>query len=221
MRDNKAVATLATLVTLGSGLALTFCLSSGFGPEEDPLPHRAAGRVLAEQTLSLLKPGGQVTVITRDTAFFENPAADILLTSFQKELHKAGIKIDSIHALQIDPLRPVAVPAGDFLQWIQRSAKGSVIVSLMGPPVFDPEHCRQLSEIKPAIVAFCPGPSRDQVDLRSLFARGLLQAAVVSKRAVARPKNPQPSEQEAFDRQFVAVTSGNLSALPAVSNLSP
>jgi len=70
-------------------------------------------------------------------------------------LAKAGVKIDSIQALEVDPLRPVAVPAGDFFQWIKNSTKGSVIVSLMGPPMLNETQLEQLGEVKPAIVAFC------------------------------------------------------------------
>src|SRR5690349_1514344 len=182
MRDNKAISTLAGLVALGSGLALVFSVTSGFGPHLDRGPHQAAGRVLAEQTLALLKPGGTLMVITRDTVDFQNPAADALLASLRHRLAKASVKIDSIQALKIDPLRPLAVPAGDFFQWIKSRPQGSVILSLMGPPLLNEAQLAQLGEIKPAIIAFCPGPLRNQADLRSLFSRGLLQAAVVSKR---------------------------------------
>lgn len=220
MRDNKAIGTLAGLVALGSGLVLVFCVSGGLGPRLDPRPHQAAGRVLAEQALSLLKPGGTLMVITRDTAAFENPAADALLASVRQRLGKAGVKIDSIQALKVDPLRPLAVPAGDFFQWIKSQAKGNVILSLMGPPILNEAQLAQLGEVKPAIIAFCPGPLRDQADLRSLFSRGLLQAAVVSKRKAALAAGGL-SEQQAFDRQFVAVTPGNLAALTAPLNPVP
>jgi hypothetical protein len=220
MRDNKAIGTMAALVALGSSGALVFVLSGGFGPRLDPVPHQAAGRVLAQQTLSLLKPGGLVTIITRDTTTFQNPATDVLLASLRKQLTKAGVKIDSIQALEVDPLRPVAVPAGDFFQWIKNSTKGSVIVSLMGPPMLNEAQLVQLGEVKPAIVAFCSGPARDQVDLRSLFSRGLLHAAVVSRRDVAA-QNGSLNEQQAFERQFIAVTPSNLAALSTASNPVP
>jgi hypothetical protein len=221
MRDNKAIGTLAGLVALGCSVALVFSVSGGFGPRLDPLPHQAAGRVLAEQTLSLLKPGGLVTVITRDTSTFQNPATDVLLASLRNQLAKAGVKIASLQALEVDPLRPVAVPAGDFFQWIKNSAKGSVIVSLMGPPVLNETQSAQLGEVKPAIVAFCSGPVREQVDLRSLFSSGLLHAAVVSRRNVTSQNRSSLSEQQSFERQFIAVTPSNLAALATASNPVP
>ena len=48
----------------------------------------------------------------------------------------------------------------------------------------------RLGEIKPAIIALCSGPVREQVDLRTLFSQHLLRAAVVSRRPVlARAAN--------------------------------
>src|SRR5579872_1906755 len=144
MRDNKVIGAAAGVVALGSALALVFSLSSGFGPHIDPAPYQAVGRVLARQSLAFLKPGGRVTVITRDTLSFQNPATDCQLASFRKELGKAGVKIDSLRALQIDPLRPTTVPAGDFLQWIKKASKGDVLVSFMGPPIFNDTQLAQL-----------------------------------------------------------------------------
>ena len=200
---------VAGVTAFGSGLAIAFCLSGGFGPRIDPVPHEAVGRVLAWQTLSLLKPGGQ------------NPATDIQFAAFRAELKRSGVKIASVESLQADPLRPVGVPSGDFFRLIKFSATGNVIVSLMGPPVLTEPQLLQLGEPKPAIVAFCSGPLRDQVDLRSLFSHGLLHAAVVSKRTAAVSRARPASEREAFARHFVAVTPANLTALAAPSNNSP
>lgn len=221
MRDNKVIGTAAGVVALGSALALVFTLSAGFGPHLDAAPYEAVGRVLARQTLGFLKPGGHVTVITRDTVSFQNPATDYQLASFRRELAKTGAKLDSVQALQIDPLRPMTVPAGDFFQWIKNASTGDVLVSFMGPPVLSETQLAQLGDVKPAIVAFCSGSVRDQVDLRALFSLGLLRAAVVSKRSAAVRIRPAGSERELFDRQFVEVTTANIGALSAVSNPVP
>jgi hypothetical protein len=136
-------------------------------------------------------------------------------------LARTQVKIGAVEVLQIDPLRPMAVPSGDFVQWIKHASNGSVIVSLMGPPVFSDKELSQLSEIKPAIVALCSGPVREQVDLRSLFSKGLLQAAVVSKRSALCKAASSSNERDAFDSRFVEVTSGNLASLSSVSNAFP
>jgi hypothetical protein len=221
MRDNKLVGTVSVLVTLSSCLAVVLSFSGVLGPSLDTSPHEAAGRVLARQARALLKPGGQITVIARDTAAFQNPATDLQLAAFRKELMKAGTAISSVQVIQIDPLRPTAVPSGDFFQCVKGSTRESVIVSLMGPPVFTEAQVAQLNEAKPAIVAFCPGPIRDQVNLRTLFAQGLLKAAVVSRRNKDIKRSPTRNEREAFDSRFVEVTSANLSALTSSSNPSP
>jgi hypothetical protein len=221
MRDNNAIDILAGSIILGSAVAIGLALSDGLGPRLETAPFREAGRVLARQAIPLLKPGGSIMVITRDTVAFQNPASDALLKSFRKELTKAGGKIDSVQALQVDPLRPVAVPPGDFFQWIKKSAPGSVIVSFMGPPVLTENQIAQLGENKASIVAFCSGPVRDQVDLRSLFTHGLVQAAVVSKRPAESRVGQSGSDREAFERQFLEITPGNLAGLASSSNSSP
>jgi hypothetical protein len=217
MQNNKAIGTISAIVTAGSIVAICLSLTGGLAPGIDAAPHQAAGRVLARQTLSLLKPGGHLTVITRDTVTFRNPASDILFTSFRKQLGKAGTKIDSLETLQIDPLRPVEVPPGDFFQLIKNAAKGSVIVSLMGPPILTEAQLAQLGEIKPAIIAFCPGPAREQADLRTLFSKGVLQAAVVTKRHPQVKKGGHSTETEAFDQQFIEVSPANVTGLASIS----
>jgi hypothetical protein len=206
------------LAILGAAAALVLTVTGGSGPRLEPGPFREAGRVLAQQTLSELKPGGLLTVITRDTAAFQNPASDVLLKSFRNELSRSGVKIDATQAIEIDPLRPVSVPAGDFFQLINKSAKGSVLVSFMGPPVLNETQVSQLGEIKPAIIALCSGPVRDQVELRTLFSQGLLRAAVVSRRPVLAAPANSGTDRAAFDREFVAVTANNVTALPISAN---
>ena len=221
MRDNKAIATAAGVVALGSALGLLVSLSSGFGPRTDRAVPEALGRALARQTLKLLKPGGKVTVITRDTGTFQNPASDFQLSAFRQALGNAGVAIGSVQALQIDPLRPSMAPPGDFLQWIKQGAKGDVLVSFMGPPMLNETQLGRLGEIKPSIVAFCSGPVLSQTDLVGLFAHGLLQAAIVSRRSgVAQNRNGM-NEQELFNRQFAEVTPENVAAFSTASNPLP
>lgn len=217
MRDNKVAGTAAALVLFGSALAIVYSLSGGFGPSLDPAPHQAVGQVLARQTLSLLKPGGRIIVIARDTVTFQTPASEVQFAAFRKEVSKAGAKIDSVQSISINPINPLAVPSGDFLQDIQSASSGSVIVSLMGPPLLTEAQMAEFNQVKPAVVAFCPGAIRDEVDLRSLFAHGLLKAAVVSKPRAAIARGSAKSEQDAFDRQFVEVTPANLAALSSPS----
>jgi hypothetical protein len=207
MRDSKAVNVIAGLVALGASAAILISLRGGFPPRPNPKPHQAAGWMLARQALGLLKPGGQIIIVARDTAAFKNPATEIQLASFKKELRKARAVIGSIRAIQIDPLKPTEAPPGDFFELIRHAPAENVIVSFMGPPLLSETQAGQLGAAKPGIVAFCSGSLPDQIDLRWFFERGLLQAAVLSRR---NPLASQPKDLQGwFDRSFVAVTTAD------------
>ncbi|MGO9200066.1 MAG: hypothetical protein ACLQM8_05945 [Limisphaerales bacterium] len=207
MRDSKAVNVIAGLVVLGASAAILFSLRGGFPPRPNPKPHQAAGWMMARLALGLLKPGGQIVIISRDTAAFKNPATEIQLASFKKALRKSHAVIGSIRAIQVDPLKPVEAPPGDFFELIRQTPGENVIVSFMGPPLLTEAQAGQLGAAKPGIVAFCSGGLPDQIDLRWFFERGLLQAAVVSR---PNPLASQPKDLQGwFDRFFVAVTTAD------------
>ena len=213
MRDSKTIQIIAALVTVGAVAAMVITERGGFAPSLNAAPHRAAGAELARQALSLMKPGGQIMVITRDTMAFQNPASDFLLEGFQRELRRAHAGIGEIQRLQVDPLRLIEVPSGDFQNWIHHAAAGDVIVSFMGPPLLTSEQRRQLGEIQPAIVAFCPGGWPDWVDFRSLFAQGLLRAAIVSR----CDQHSTAVNSQKFDQNFTVITAANVDEFMATS----
>jgi hypothetical protein len=217
MRDSKVIQALAGVIALGSVVSMAITLRGGFSPGVERQPHQAAGWAMAKQTVSLLKPGGQVMLITRDTSEFKNPAMDVLEASFRKELRQAGKSVNTVQAVQVDPLRPLEVPPGDFLEWIRKSPAGSVIVSFMGPPMLTVAQRKQLGEIKPAIVAFCPGAMPDQINLPSLFDRAVLHAAIVSRRNSTSSASKPQGMQAWFDRNFAVVTAANVGDLAALS----
>src|ERR1044072_7129338 len=93
---------IAAVLIIGSACAAIFLSTSEFGPTVDRTLHAEIGRVLAKETLSLLRPGGQITVITRDTEPFPQPALDVLLKSFEAEIRRGGdIKVGT-HLVQLD-----------------------------------------------------------------------------------------------------------------------
>jgi hypothetical protein len=187
MRESKVIGTISGFTAFAAGAVIYFSTQGGTGPSFDATPHQATGLVIAQQTLAVLKPGGQISIIARDTRAFKNPASDVQLATFRKTVRDAGAVIRTTRLLQIDPLRPVLVPATDFFELIRNSPPGSVIVSFMGPPLLTDAQCAQLGETKPSIVAFCSGSIPDLVDLRALFEQGLLQAAVIAKRTSPPP----------------------------------
>jgi hypothetical protein len=218
MRDSKVIGGLAGLVILASVAGLSLSLQGGFGPRFDSQCYAAAGWGMAQQAIRLLKPGGKVVVITRDTASFKNPATDIQLAGFKKALQTAHVSIDHVLALQVDPLRPVQVPPGDFLELIRKTSPDDVIVSFMGPPLLDEAQRGRLGQARPAIVAFCSGRLADTADLPALFSQGLLQTAVIARRTDQRGSPTPSSPQGWFDRSFAVVTASDPSALTGIAS---
>ena len=73
MRNHNSTDIVAIL-TASAAFAAIFLCSWEFRPPVDRKLHSEIGRVLAKEALSLLRPGGQITVITRDTEAFPQPA---------------------------------------------------------------------------------------------------------------------------------------------------
>jgi hypothetical protein len=213
MLESKVLGVAAGLVTVAAWAALWVANQGGFGPTINSKPHEASGWMLARQALELLQPGAPLVVITRDTTAFKNPASDFQLAGFKNTLRQAGVTISKLQALQVDPLRPVEVPPGDFFELIRNTPKGGVIVSFMGPPLLSELQRKQLGEVKPSILAFCSGSLADSVDLRTLFDQGLLQRAIVSRTNVLRAPDASPDLQRWFDQSFVVITASNHASL--------
>ena len=88
---NRNSTDIVAIVTTSAALAAIFLSSWEFGPRVDRKLHSEIGRVLAKEALSLLRPGGQITVITRDTETFPQPALDgSPAESFQAEDPSSG-----------------------------------------------------------------------------------------------------------------------------------
>jgi hypothetical protein len=204
MRNRKSVDTVAILAACAA-LAIIAQLSWGFGPPIDRKLHSEIGRALAKEALSLLRPGGQIVVITRDTEAFRQPALDILLKSFNKEIRRAGDIAVATQSIQLDPLRPVEVPPGDFYELIRRSSAERVIVSLLGPPALTGEQRTALGRVKPKVIAFCSGNLAETLDLRELFNAGLLQVALINRPASPVTGDAAPNSSSAFDRLYTVV----------------
>ena len=213
MESTKAKRWSASLVILGSvGL---LCLSfNALPPRPDPKPHEALGKVLAEHTAKLLGGGGRLVVIARDSVTFDIPAASIQLESFKKTLRQAGLTPTAISILKFDPLRPVAVPPGDFFEIIRKAAPADVIVSFLGPPTLTDEQQARLGENRPRIVAVCSGGIPHQVDLKKIFGDKLLQAAIISRKDSPRGPPKEGTTQAWFDHRYQIITAANFRDLP-------
>jgi hypothetical protein len=185
MRNRKAIDALSLGAIFISAGIIALSLWA-LPPKVDSQLYSEMGRVLARQALELLPPGGEISVIARDTTVYPQPAMEIALNEFRKEADRAGIKVTA-RLIQLDPLRPVEVPPGDFYEAIRRGKPNQVIVSLLGPPVLEPEQRNKLPQGRPKIVALCIGSLAEQSDLQGLFQEGLLHAAIVRKKAPNPP----------------------------------
>lgn len=168
---------LGALVSLAA-LAWTF---GSLPPTEDSGVPGRIGREMALEALRLRGPAGRVVVLARDTEEFPQKAVDVALSGFHAELGKAGTKADVVRRFQVDPLRMVQVPPGDFFELMRRSKPGDVIVSFMGPPLLSEEQRTQLGVIQPKVVAFCPGYLPRYINLALMVERGLIHGGVVAR----------------------------------------
>jgi hypothetical protein len=173
----------ALAVALGA-VALTLLVIAWWRPAPplNKMVPLELGRTLAAESLKLLKPGGKLTIIARDTDVFPQPAMALALSTLQKELHRAGAEIRSTQLVQLDPIRPSAVPSGDFYELLRRLPDGEVIVSLLGPPVLSEEQKEKLGRPRARVAALCTGTSENT---EALFASGLLYVAIINKPAAS------------------------------------
>lgn len=210
MRNHWVPQLLAGLVIAGAA-AVWLSVTQSFPPSADRALHREIGETLAHEALARLAKDAEITVITRDTADFPQPALDQLMAGFTRTVRQANARIGTVRPLEVDPLRLVEVPSGDFVSLLRRAKPGDVIVSLMGPPLLTPDDQRQLGPVRARVVAFCPGALPAQIDLRRLFADGLIHAAVVNR--PARTDSAAKPRALNFDQSYRVVTATNIGAL--------
>jgi hypothetical protein len=208
MRNSRSIDVVAGACILTAGLGVLIASCERAAPLDREL-HSAIGQALAQESVHLLGPGGRLTVITRDTEAFPQPALDLLFKSFKREAARAHAQIGDVHLIQTDPLRPIDVPPGDFYELIRRGAPGDVIVSFQGAPLLSPGQRAALGQIKPKIVAFCPGNAGETLDLRALFDTGLLHAVLAGKAPSTAASSGGAPIRSSFDQLYQVVRPGS------------
>ena len=87
--------------------------------------------------------------------------------------------------------------------------------SPLKPPLLTEEQLGHLGAVTPKIVAFCSGNLAERVDLRPLFERQLLHAAVVSRPSSTKAPASPTGLSRSFDELYQSVTAANLSSWSA------
>jgi hypothetical protein len=184
-------------------------------PAIDRPLHNRVGEVLAAEAMKLLEPGARLIVIARAKEPFQVPAAAAQLDGFLHTIEKAGRNVTTTRLLKVDPLRVTSVRPGEFFEIIRQARSNDVIVSFLGPPLFNDEELSRLAGKRPRILALCSGAMPLQVNLRKVFEQQLLRTAVIS-RTNAPAQSTASSAEAAFDQMFQVVTPANVAELPAL-----
>ena len=180
MNRARLISGLSVVVMLASFGAILRSLHDAPPAKPAALPAEI-GRTLAAEAGKLLKPGGRIVLISRDTESFPQPSFDALAAALQRSLKEAGTPPVAVRAIQLDPLRPLQVPPGDFVELLRKAGPGDVIISLLGPPFLSDEQRVALGPVKPSVLAFWPGTLAEYGNLRPLFEQRLLSAAILHR----------------------------------------
>jgi hypothetical protein len=211
--SRKLVGAIAALTIVVAGLSLYLTLYPR-PPRGDRGPHRALGEILAREAIQARKNVGRIYVIARELETFDVPAAEAQLKAFESALKKAHVPITRTQFVKADPLRVVGVAPGDFVELMRKAGPNDVIVSFQGPPVLDAAQLAKLGAQRPRVLAVCSGAMPAQVDLKKIFAQGLLHAVVISLPAPSVHSSGSGAQGE-FERMFRLVTAANLNELPS------
>jgi hypothetical protein len=182
----------------------------------DPRPHQQLGLMLANEAIQALDSTGRLTVIAREGSEFEVPASAAQLKSFLAAIKKAGKTVSSLRSVKVDPLRPMAVPPGDFFDLLRQAKDNDVFVSFLGPPTLSDEQLQKLGPKRSKVFAVCPGALPRRVNLRPIFDQKILTIAIVTRPDAPAVASPGPA-QSAFDQTFKIITSDNLSELNSLA----
>lgn len=202
-----------------AGAALLFYFSVGEAPPRlDRRPQMALGQALAEEAIKLLGNGGRVTLIARDTSTVKNPASDWQVKAFSDTLRRAKLAVTATNFVQLDPLRVVRVPPGEFFAAIKKNSEADVVASLLGPPMLNNDDIGRLGERRPHIVAVCSSSMLGQMNLKELFGQNLLHLAIINRPRPAPELPASDNLHDWFDHFYQVVTPANLSELQSLTN---
>lgn len=178
MRGNRAIQVLAWAVIAGA-IGLAYFSDHAWPARPDRRAHAAIGRALAQEVLTHLKPGAALLLITREAREFRHPEGTAMLQGFESTIAQAKASITARQVLEVDPLRALEVPPGDFYEVLRKAPPGGVVVSFLGPPQLTADQRARLGPLRCSVIAFCPGSIPQRSRLRALLETGLVTSALV------------------------------------------
>lgn len=178
MRGNRAIHGLAWAAIAGA-LCLVYFSDHYWPARPDARRHASLGRALAQEVLTHWKPGAALMLITREAREFRHPEGAAMLQGFETALAQANAPITARQVLEVDPLRALEVPPGDFYEVLRKTPAGGVVVSFLGPPQLSADQRARLGPPRCSVIAFCPGSIPQRSRLRALLESGMVTSALV------------------------------------------
>lgn len=209
-RKQKLIAVIAALVTLAACSWIYF--KEIKAPKHDVALHRRVGEVMAEQTAQLIGKKGRVILIAIEPG--GEPELQTQLDAFKARLKKTGAYDLKEYFMDTKDQPKYGVGTGlsgrRFVRTVKKNEKADVVVSFIGAPKLTDEDVAELGRM-PKFIAEARSPDH----LPKLFAKHLIQVAVVSRFVFPAPGPLKPSTpEEWFDKRFQVIAADTSASIP-------
>jgi len=203
----------ASLAVIAVSAAFLWWTLHPIPPSPELRPHEALGEALAQEAAKIAA-GGRVVVIALDNTDFKNAAAVAELKAVERGLKKANLATAATILVKLDPLRLPRVPANQFYDVLRKYTEKDVVISLLGPPVLDPNQRANLPPKLPQVIAACTGDMPKQLPMKKLFETGMVRVAIISRpdAGASGPHTGGPAEW--FSHFYQVIGAANMSELP-------
>jgi hypothetical protein len=198
LTKNTLVGVFAGLITVVLVARLVY-KQFDHSPKVDVQPFATLGYLVAGETSKLLPSGGNVVVLSVDTAKYDIPTLDTLFSAFRKGL-KGNIKISNVEKFRIPASTFLGITAGglapptaefapgQFLKVVQTHGSADAIVSFVGIPPSLSGNAGELQKKHPKLIVV----SHRNPELVEYLRSRIVDLAIV-------PAAEPATEQEAKD----------------------
>src|SRR2546426_2270140 len=211
--DLKRVALAAGSILAIAASSLWIYFHHFAAPKINVPLHQAVGRVMAEETAKLVDNRGKIVVIAIETA--KDPELKVQLEEFEKTLKKfSRITVAETYMLETENRAKYGTGSGlsarRLIRIVNKNTTADALVSFVGAPELKDEEIGQL-QARPKFIA----ESRSVAKLENLFAKRLLQVAIVCRFQFPAPVEGNPGTlRQWFDKRFQIVTAETVGAIP-------